>query len=86
MDFVVALSRYHNILDAEDAWVIDYESVEPKETKPTKSAIRVRDLLETVTGILSLSRCYPRVRLLILSLNRSIPAFNLVHTTTSLLD
>ncbi|PUU78490.1 TIP-1 family-domain-containing protein [Tuber borchii] len=44
-----ALSRYHNILDAEDAWVIDYESVEPKETKPTKSAIRVRDLLETVT-------------------------------------
>ncbi|KAG0635592.1 TIP-1 family-domain-containing protein [Tuber brumale] len=44
-----ALSRYHNILDAEDAWVIDYESVEPKETKPTKSAIRLRDLLETVT-------------------------------------
>ncbi|RPA89814.1 hypothetical protein L873DRAFT_1822137 [Choiromyces venosus 120613-1] len=44
-----ALSRYHNILDAEDAWVLDYDSVEPKETKPTKSAIRLRDLLETVT-------------------------------------
>ncbi|CUS14102.1 unnamed protein product [Tuber aestivum] len=48
-NLIVALSRYHNILDAEDAWIIDYESVEPKETKPTRSAIRLRDLLETVT-------------------------------------
>jgi hypothetical protein len=43
------LSRYHTILAAPDAWVIDYESVEPSESKPTKSAIRLKDLLETVT-------------------------------------
>ncbi|KAF3938505.1 hypothetical protein ABW19_dt0206149 [Dactylella cylindrospora] len=44
-----ALARYENIIAAEDAWVIDYDTVEPHETKPTKSALRVKDLLELVT-------------------------------------
>ncbi|KAI9797971.1 MAG: hypothetical protein M1833_005027 [Piccolia ochrophora] len=45
----VALSRYQNIIDAPDARDIDYDSVEPSVTKPTKAAIRVNDLLETIT-------------------------------------
>ncbi|KAK6541193.1 hypothetical protein TWF694_008562 [Orbilia ellipsospora] len=44
-----ALARYENIIAAEDAWIIDYDSVEPNETKPTKSAFRVKELLELVT-------------------------------------
>ncbi|KAH0614521.1 uncharacterized protein H6S33_000157 [Morchella sextelata] len=44
-----ALSRYHNILKAEDAWVIDYDSAGPNDAKPTKSALRLKDLLETIT-------------------------------------
>ena len=45
----VALSRYHTILAAPDAWILDYDSVEPTDSKPTKSAIRLKDLIETVT-------------------------------------
>ena len=48
--FLVALSRYENIIDARDAGDIDYDSVEPGVTKPTKAAIRVNDLLESITG------------------------------------
>ena len=48
--FIVALSRYQNILVAKDAWEIDYDSVEEREAKPTKSAIRLKDLLEAITG------------------------------------
>lgn len=44
-----ALSRYHNILNAEDAWVIDYDSAGSNDAKPTKSALRLKDLLETIT-------------------------------------
>ncbi|KAI4955631.1 hypothetical protein J4E91_001492 [Alternaria rosae] len=44
-----ALSRYQNIVDAPDFGDLDYESVDPKATKPTKGAIRVNDLLETIT-------------------------------------
>lgn len=46
----VALARYQSIVDAPDFGDLDYESVDPKATKPTKGAIRVNDLLETVTG------------------------------------
>lgn len=49
-DTAVALSRYQNIVDAPDFGHLDYESVDPKATKPTKGAIRVNDLLETITG------------------------------------
>ncbi|CAO2656064.1 Nn.00g048670.m01.CDS01 [Neocucurbitaria sp. VM-36] len=44
-----ALSRYQNIVDDPDFGDLDYESVDPKATKPTKGAIRVNDLLETIT-------------------------------------
>ncbi|KAF2000407.1 RINT-1 family protein-like protein [Amniculicola lignicola CBS 123094] len=44
-----ALARYQSIVDAPDFGDIDYESVDPKATKPTKGAIRVNDLLETIT-------------------------------------
>ena len=47
---LVALSRYQNIISANDAWQIDDDSVEANETKPTRSAIRLKDLLETITG------------------------------------
>jgi len=46
----VALARYQSIVDAPDFGHLDYESVDPKATKPTKGAIRVNDLLETITG------------------------------------
>ncbi|KAH7085535.1 TIP-1 family-domain-containing protein [Paraphoma chrysanthemicola] len=45
-----ALARYQNIVEATDFGDLDYESVDPKATKPTKGAIRVNDLLETITG------------------------------------
>ncbi len=48
----VALSRYQDIIESKDAWDIEYDSLEPGVTKPTKAAIRVNDLLETVTGML----------------------------------
>ncbi|KAF1973558.1 RINT-1 family protein-like protein [Bimuria novae-zelandiae CBS 107.79] len=44
-----ALARYQNIVEAPDFGDLDYESVDPKATKPTKGAIRVNDLLETIT-------------------------------------
>ncbi|KAI9872535.1 MAG: hypothetical protein M1830_001510, partial [Pleopsidium flavum] len=44
-----ALSRYQNIIDTKDSGELDYDSVEPGNTKPTKAAIRVNDLLETIT-------------------------------------
>lgn len=44
-----ALARYQNITEAPDSFEIDYDGVEPTATKPTKAAIRVNDLLETIT-------------------------------------
>ncbi|KAJ4291172.1 hypothetical protein N0V90_010370 [Kalmusia sp. IMI 367209] len=44
-----ALARYQSIVEAADFGDLDYESVDPKATKPTKGAIRVNDLLETIT-------------------------------------
>lgn len=44
-----ALSRYKKIRDDPDSNKIDFEGVEPGRTKPTKGAIRVNDLLETIT-------------------------------------
>ncbi|KAL8807860.1 MAG: hypothetical protein Q9223_004225 [Gallowayella weberi] len=45
----VALSRYQTIIDPPESFEIDYDSVEPSATKPTNAAIRVNDLLETIT-------------------------------------
>ncbi|MCJ1398688.1 hypothetical protein MMC11_001889 [Xylographa trunciseda] len=44
-----ALSRYENIIAPAESREIDYDSVDPGMTKPTKAAIRVNDLLETIT-------------------------------------
>ncbi|KAK7546714.1 TIP-1 family-domain-containing protein [Phyllosticta citricarpa] len=44
-----ALSRYQAIIDTPDSGELDYDSVDPGATKPTKAAIRVNDLLETIT-------------------------------------
>ncbi|OCT49866.1 RINT-1 family protein [Cladophialophora carrionii] len=43
-----ALSRYRSIRDAPDSNDIDFDA-ETGQTKPTKGAIRVNDLLETIT-------------------------------------
>ncbi|KAJ5155616.1 hypothetical protein N7492_008419 [Penicillium capsulatum] len=44
-----ALARYKDIIDTADSGHIDYDGVELIATKPTKAAIRVNDLLETIT-------------------------------------
>ena len=44
-----ALSRYETIMATTDGREIDYESTDAGSTKPTKSAIRVNDLLESIT-------------------------------------
>jgi RAD50-interacting protein 1 len=44
-----ALSRYKDIIDSTGSGQIDYDGVELLATKPTKAAIRVNDLLETIT-------------------------------------
>ena len=47
--YPVALSRYQNIIDSPESGEIDYDSVDSGATKPTYAAIRVNDLLETIT-------------------------------------
>lgn len=44
-----ALSRYQSIIDSLEAGELDYDSVTYDATKPTKAAIRVNDLLDTIT-------------------------------------
>lgn len=44
-----ALARYKDIIDTTNSGEIDYDGMEPTATKPTKAAIRVNDLLETIT-------------------------------------
>lgn len=44
-----ALSRYKDIIDTPESGHIDYDGVDPSASKPTKAAIRVNDLLETIT-------------------------------------
>lgn len=44
-----AFQRYQAIIESADSGEIDYEGVDPGLTKPTKAAIRVNDLLETIT-------------------------------------
>lgn len=47
---IVALNRYQTIINAQESGELDYDSVDSGVTKPTKAAIRVNDLLESVTG------------------------------------
>jgi len=44
-----AVSRYQKIVDSQESRDIDYDGVEAGRTKPTNGAIRVNDLLETIT-------------------------------------
>ncbi|KAF4556290.1 RINT-1 / TIP-1-like protein [Elsinoe fawcettii] len=44
-----ALARYDAIISDRTTGYLDFESVESTSTKPTKAAIRVNDLLETIT-------------------------------------
>ncbi|KAK3715597.1 hypothetical protein LTR37_007085 [Vermiconidia calcicola] len=44
-----AHSRYRSIIDSKEAGELDYDSVASDATKPTKAAIRVNDLLDTIT-------------------------------------
>jgi hypothetical protein len=44
-----ALERYRNIRDSMESTELDFDSTGPGTTIPTKGAIRVNDLLETIT-------------------------------------
>ncbi|CAL5870393.1 uncharacterized protein PFLUO_LOCUS4629 [Penicillium psychrofluorescens] len=44
-----ALARYKDIIDTPGSGEIDYDGLEITATKPTKAAMRVNDLLETIT-------------------------------------
>lgn len=72
-----ALARYHEIIDSPDSGELEYDSVEPNASKPTKAAIRVNDLLETITDryrpLLSFTQ---RLRFLI---DIQISIFDLYH-------
>ncbi|KAI4759212.1 hypothetical protein E4T52_08587 [Aureobasidium sp. EXF-3400] len=44
-----ALARYEDIISDRASRELDYDSVSADSTKPTKAAVRVNDLLETIT-------------------------------------
>lgn len=44
-----ALKRFDSLMDTKDGSEIDYESLDSHLTKPTRSALRVKGLLETIT-------------------------------------
>jgi hypothetical protein len=44
-----ALARYQDIISDKSSRELDYDSVSADSTKPTKAAVRVNDLLETIT-------------------------------------
>lgn len=44
-----AMARYQSIVESPEAGELDYDSVSSDATKPTKMAVRVNDLLETIT-------------------------------------
>ncbi|KXL42943.1 hypothetical protein M433DRAFT_149929 [Acidomyces richmondensis BFW] len=45
-----AMARYQSIVESPEAGELDYDSVGSDATKPTKMAVRVNDLLETITN------------------------------------
>ncbi|KAG2169047.1 hypothetical protein VTO58DRAFT_111570 [Aureobasidium pullulans] len=87
-----ALARYESIISDRSTGELDYDSVSADSTKPTKAAVRVNDLLETVTErYRSLSSFSQKIRFLIeiqveifnqfrYRLNNSLQAF-LTQTT-----
>ena len=76
--YTVALSRYQNIIEAPESDEIDYDSVDPGATKPTYAAIRVNDLLESITDrYRTLTSLDEKIEFLI---NIQITIFNLLHS------
>ncbi|KAK5125106.1 hypothetical protein LTR85_000780 [Meristemomyces frigidus] len=72
-----AMSRYRSIVLSDEAGELDYESVSADTTKPTKMAIRVNDLLETITDRYKpLSSFSQKLRFLI---DVQIAIFDLFH-------
>ena len=75
---IVTLSRYQSIVDAPESDEIDYDSVDSGATKPTYAAIRVNDLLESITDryrtLISLDE---KIEFLI---NIQITIFSLLHS------
>lgn len=61
-----ALGRYHSIVEETSAGELDFDASDSSTTKPTRAAIRVNDLLETITErYRSLSSFSQKVRFLI---------------------
>lgn len=61
-----ALARYQSIVDSPESSEIDYDSFGADVTKPMKSAIRLNDLLDTITDrYRSLSSFSQKIRFLI---------------------
>lgn len=79
---IVALKRYHEIVEADDWRDLDYESVDTKATKPTKGAIRVNDLLETITGTID----SPRIDSAVLIPCRSIQTLDILQAQVGVFD
>lgn len=49
-DIIVTLSRYQDLLDETDAWMLDMDTTNDSHTHVTFCSSRVKDLLEAVTG------------------------------------
>lgn len=61
-----ALSRYESIISSQGSFELDFDAADPGTTKPTRAAIRVNDLLETITDrYRTLSSFTQKVRFLI---------------------
>lgn len=62
----VALARYSSIINDTTSFTLDFDSFGPTQTKPTFAAIRLNDLLETITDrYRSLSSFSQKLRFLI---------------------
>ncbi|KAK4997695.1 hypothetical protein LTR66_002925 [Elasticomyces elasticus] len=73
-----ALERYESIISSPDSGDLDHDSVAVSATKPTKAAIRVNDLLETITDrYRPLESFSQKLRFLI---DIQISIFDLFHT------
>lgn len=59
----VAFARYENITSTAESGELDFDSVDANTSKPSKQAIRVNDLLETITGKTEASLSYLLVSL-----------------------
>lgn len=76
-----ALARYEAIISDRSTGFIDFDSVDAKTTKPTKAAIRVNDLLETITDrYRTLSSFHQKMKFLI---DIQIAIFDRFHSRLS---